>query len=200
MASKIKVDTLETANGSGTITSSNPITVTGALTATTLVGDGSALTGVSAGKVLQVANFQTGAYASGTVIMPYDDTIPQITEGDEYMTLAITPTSATSRLRIDIVAMTTTNAANVIMQGALFVGTTADALASWQYDRDSVNGQGFGMLSGNHNMVAGVTTELTFRVRIGGDAAATTSFNGYVGLRRHGGVMASSITITEYTP
>ena len=47
MASKIKVDTLETANGSGTITSSNPITVTGALTATTLVGDGSALTGVS---------------------------------------------------------------------------------------------------------------------------------------------------------
>ena len=48
MASKIKVDTLETANGSGTITSSNPITVTGALTATTLVGDGSALTNLSA--------------------------------------------------------------------------------------------------------------------------------------------------------
>ena len=47
MASKIKVDTLETANGSGTITSSNPITVTGALTATTLVGDGAALVGVS---------------------------------------------------------------------------------------------------------------------------------------------------------
>ena len=47
MASKIKVDTLETANGSGTIASSNPITVTGALTATTLVGDGAALVGVS---------------------------------------------------------------------------------------------------------------------------------------------------------
>ena len=155
---------------------------------------------VSVGKVLQVVNFQTGVDATGTGVIPYDNTIPQITEGTEYMTLAITPTSATSRLRIDIVAMTTTNAANVIMQGALFVGTTADALASWQYDRDSVNGQGFGMLSGNHNMVAGVTTELTFRVRIGGDAAATTSFNGYVGLRRHGGVMASSITITEYTP
>lgn len=50
MASKIKVDTLETANGSGTITSSNPITVTGALTATTLVGNGAALTNI-AGKI-----------------------------------------------------------------------------------------------------------------------------------------------------
>jgi len=46
MASKIKVDTLETANGSGTIASSNPITVTGALTATTLVGNGAAVTNV----------------------------------------------------------------------------------------------------------------------------------------------------------
>ena len=47
MASKIKVDTLETVSGSGTITSSNPVTVTGALTATTVVGDGAALVGVS---------------------------------------------------------------------------------------------------------------------------------------------------------
>ena len=185
------------------------ISSTGAFTstsidATKLTGNlpaisGAALTNLpGGGKVKQIVNYQTGALQTGTTTMPFDDTIPQITEGVEYMTLAITPTSATSRLRIDVVAMTTTNAANVIMQGALFEGTTAGALASWLYDRDGTNGRGFGMLAGNHNMVAGVTTALTFRVRIGGDAAATTSFNGYVAAREMGGAMASSITITEY--
>ena len=51
----------------------------------------------------------------------------------------------------------------------------------------------------SHEMAAGVTTELTFRVRAGTNATATTTFNGSGGARRYGGVAASSITITEYT-
>jgi len=58
MTSKLKTDILETVSGSGTITSSNPITVTGALTATTLVGNGAAVTnlpenGVGVGQTYQ---------------------------------------------------------------------------------------------------------------------------------------------------
>ena len=48
------------------------------------------------GQVLQVVNYQTGALASGTTTMPTDNTIPQNTEGTEFMTLAITPRSASS--------------------------------------------------------------------------------------------------------
>ena len=55
------------------------------------------------GSVLQVVNTMNGAVATGTTIIPQDNTIPQITEGTEFMTLAITPTSATSQLRIDVV-------------------------------------------------------------------------------------------------
>ena len=38
--------------------------------------------------------FETGANSPfSTTIIPLDDTIPQITEGDQYMTLAIPPQS-----------------------------------------------------------------------------------------------------------
>ena len=58
---------------------------------------------VDAHGTVQVVNTQTGAVDTGTTAMPCDDTIPQNTEGDEFMTLAITPTSATNKLKIDVV-------------------------------------------------------------------------------------------------
>ena len=58
-----------------------------------------------ASKFLQEISAETGAVATGTTIIPYDDTIPQITEGTEFMTLAITPISATSKLIIEVVQL-----------------------------------------------------------------------------------------------
>ena len=46
-------------------------------------------------------------------------------------------------------------------------------------------------------MTAGTTSSTTFKGRAGLSAAGTLSFNGFGGARRFGGVMASSITITE---
>ena len=149
------------------------------------------------GKVLQVVNFQTGALATGTTLIPADDTIPQITEGDEYMTLAITPTSATSKLKIDVVmAELSTTLSNPQTTVALFVGTTADALAATQEYSPDVGTMSSFFFS--HTMTSGVTTALTFRVRGGNINANTTTFNGWSSARRNGGVSASSITITEY--
>ena len=51
--------------------------------------------------VVQVVNVMDGALATGTTVMPTDDTIPQITEGDEYMSLAITPKNALNILVIE---------------------------------------------------------------------------------------------------
>ena len=53
-------------------------------------------------RLVQVVNTQTGAVATGTTVMPIDDTIPQNTEGDQYMTLAITPTHASNKLLIEV--------------------------------------------------------------------------------------------------
>jgi hypothetical protein len=112
--------------GAFTSTSIDATKLSGALPAI----DGSALTNLpGGGKVLQVVNYQTGTMATGTTVLPFDDTIPQNTEGTEFMTLAITPTSATSRLKIDVVWMGSHTIINYFTV-ALFVGTTANALAS----------------------------------------------------------------------
>ena len=152
------------------------------------------ITGVP-GAVLQMVNSTTGAVATGTTLIPSDDTIPQSTEGDQYMTLAVTPRGATNNLRIDVVVQVASSAAGGRMAAALFQDSTANALA--------VSIQGFidankpMMLSFTHFMVAGTTSATTFKVRVGNSAAGTTTFNGASGARLYGGVSSSSITITE---
>lgn len=148
----------------------------------------------TSGDSVQIVNTQTGAVATGAVTMPDDDTIPQNTEGTQFMTLAITPTSATNKLKIDVVfnfAVVTTSNVGV----ALFQDTTASALAS---TRISNTTDGLGLQAKfTHYMTAGTTSPTTFKVRAGSDFGNTVTFNGSGGARKHGGVMASSITITE---
>ena len=149
----------------------------------------------SKGGVVQVVSTQDGAVATGTTVLPSDDTIPQITEGDECMTLAITPAANTNKLRIDVVVHAAFSVADKTVSAALFQDTTANALAAGRttfYVEDAPSPICF-----THYMSAGTTSETTFRVRIGGSDTGTTTFNGGAEARRFGGVMASSITITE---
>jgi hypothetical protein len=153
--------------------------------------------GGSTSKFIQTVSTQTGAVATGSTAVPLDDTIPQNTEGTQFMSLSITPTSASSRLLIQVVANVTAASINALTT-SLFVDSTADALAS-TYAVNRAAGDNFPIVF-NHNMVAGSTSAMTFKVRCGGDGGATVTFNGSSGVRRFGGVFASSITITEYTP
>lgn len=149
----------------------------------------SAITGV-----VQIVNTTDGAVATGTTNIPFDTSIPQITEGDEFMTVSITPVSATSTLKIDVVTnATNTNVDNMVT--ALFQDTTADALAAVAYN--PITASILVNASFTHFMTSGTTSATTFRVRIGGNTGSTTTFNGQVGAVRLGGVMSSSITIQE---
>jgi hypothetical protein len=145
-----------------------------------------------AGSVLQVVNVQSGAVATGTTIIPGDDTIPQITEGTEYITLAITPTSATSKLLIQIVWMGATTVPSCTI--ALFQDATANALAA---TISSMSASSLTTIPLNYFMTAGTTSSTTFRLRFGSGNAATTTTNGQGGSRFYGGVANTSITITE---
>lgn len=149
---------------------------------------------VDAHGVVQVVNTQTGAVSSSSAAIPLDDTIPQNTEGAEVMTLAITPKSATNKLKIDVVVNCSNVATGQFLTIALFQDTTADALAV-THNRQTT-AQGLEVSSFTHFMTAGTTSSTTFKIRIGGTASATT-FNGINTARKFGGVLASSITITE---
>jgi len=144
-------------------------------------------------KVVQVASFQTGTSSSTGTIMPDDNTIPQNTEGAEFLSLAFTPTSATNVLQIDVILIGSMNN-NRNMVVALFQDSTAGALAATASFMAS-NGD-LMTVPLRHRMVAGTTSATTFKVRAGaGAATATLTVNG-----KFGGVSASSITITELTP
>lgn len=148
--------------------------------------------------VVAVSNYQTGEVSTGTTTIPGDDSIPQSGEGDEYMTLAHTPATATNKLRIDALAnvSTTANGYPIIM--ALFKNSDTDALAATM-DFVSTSGAPT-QISMSHYMTAATTSTITFKVRIGCTNAGTTTFNGVAGGRYFGGTMASSITVTEVNP
>ena len=157
--------------------------------------DGTSVVGATAstalsGSVIQTVTTQTGAVATGTTDMPYDDTIPQNTEGDEYMTLAITPNNSSNTLIIRVIAMGAASVAAV--RGALFQDSTAGALAAAACSSTAGDVMPFVL---THKMSAGTTSSTTFKVRIG--SSGTYTFNGAAGGRKFGGVMASSIIIQE---
>ena len=150
-----------------------------------------------AGHVVQVVNYQTGAMATGTTTMPHDNTIPQQSspaEGTEFMTLAITPASATNKLLIQMI-FSASHSVNDDFLAALFQDTTAGALSSTMISR--VSGAESTHGSFNHFMTAGTTSATTFKLRIGSPSAGTMTFNGVGGAARLGGSIASSITISE---
>jgi len=143
------------------------------------------------GETVQLVSYQNGANATGTTRIPQDTTIPQITEGDEYMTKAITPTSAVNILIVDVVFCSSCNVAQTIVV-ALFQDAVANALAAVA-GNCPVNGYPE-VTTLSHARVAGTVSAITFRVRAGTNATETINFNAG-GL--FGGVSASSITITE---
>ena len=146
--------------------------------------------------VVQVVNVQDGEVASGTATCSYDDTIMQNTEGTEFMTLSITPTSATSKLKIDVVGHFNASTTNKIITVGLFQDSTADALAMQSTTESIANSPA--IVNFTHFMTAGTTSSTTFKVRAAPDTSATLTFNGRDGTnRRGGGRYASSITIME---
>tara|TARA_R100001530_G_scaffold125860_1_gene94511 strand:+ start:216 stop:731 length:516 start_codon:yes stop_codon:yes gene_type:complete len=149
-------------------------------------------------RLVQVVNVQDGEVATGTTVLPgeTDNTIPQNNEGDQYMSLAITPTHASNKLLIEVVANLSHPTSLSMLTAALFQDSTAGALAAAQGWESTAGAVNINVVFA-HYMTAGTTSSTTFKVRGGCEDAGTVSFNGSSGTRQLGGVMASSITISE---
>jgi len=122
------------------------------------------------GKVLQVVNVLNNTASTSTAQFPYDDTIPQNTEGTELMTLAITPQSASSNLYIHIQVCGTKSNESPVWWG-LFVDSTANALAWGGYYTGNVSIQHNGNMF--HVVASASTSARTYKVRVGTDGATT---------------------------
>ena len=178
--------------------SGNPVAIAtgsdGQVLTSTGAGSAPAFETLTTGKVLQVVNVIDGDVATGTTVLPSDNTIAQNTEGDQFLSLAITPSNASNKLIIHV-CITGGSSAVTSTGAALFQDSTANALAQTHHYNSQATA--LNNLSFIHYMAAGTTSATTFKVRCGGAGSNTFSFNGSGGTRVGGDVMASSITITE---
>jgi len=148
-------------------------------------------------RLAQIVTYSTGAVATGTTPLPFDNTIPQSTEGDQYLSLAITPQNSASILEITIVAMLASSVVNN-MTLALFQDSAVSSLAASTMLLGIADG--IVAISLNHILTIGTTSTTTFKVRGGGSFAGTTTLNGVAGIVRFGGILSSRIIIKEYLP
>jgi len=144
--------------------------------------------------IQQLSSNITSVITCNTAI-PYDDTIPQNTEGTEVATLSITPVYNDSILKITFYCSVTKDANGGYINIALFQDATVGALAAHGYKSDSTDGYDVGI---SHTMTSGTTSSTTFKIRIG-SAADSCYLNGDTsGNRLMGGVANARLIIKEY--
>lgn len=159
--------------------------------------DGTALK-VGGVRILQEVVSTTGAYSTGSTTVPDDDTIPQITEGDQILSVSFTKQKASSLIMVTGILEVGANT-DAALIASLYLSTQAgnDALASFKCGA-RVNTslttsslpiallQYSGVAAGSHNLL----------VRIGA-SSGSWYFNGVAG-RKLGGALYSNVRITEY--
>ena len=146
------------------------------------------------GAVLQVVEANYTTSASTISVIPLDSTIPQNTEGTEILSASITPTSSSNKLFIQVSIPFLDGSTAVIICGALFQDSTANALATGIVTNAAT---GYPTnVSFSHYMTAGTTSSTTFKVRYG-PHSGTAYINRMVGAQTYGNVAAARLTIME---
>lgn len=138
---------------------------------------------------------KNASYLTGTTLFPLDNTTPQNTEGDQYMSTDFIALSDKSILEIDVDISLASSTLGTLSMG-LFQDSILNALRAKPVGYISstsatING------SMKHLMKSTSTASTSFKIRAGSNLAGTTYFNGN-GAGLFNGTCFSSITIKEY--
>jgi len=146
-----------------------------------------------AGSVLQVIHTQSQAQASGSTAIPLDNTIPQNTEGTQFFSAAITPSSALNKiLVIADVHLSAPVSTNVAL--SIFKGSDADAICSGSAPSNG-NASVVGRMVCRYLDTSASASEVTYKLRAGSNSGTyylNTGSTAYYGDNR-----VSSLTLME---
>lgn len=140
----------------------------------------------------------TTSVVTCTTAMPADNTVPQISEGDQVLAGSFTPISASSKLIINV-SLGVARSAAALVGIAIFTDSNADAIAArWSGDIGAFDGAGdLPNISFEHRMDSPGTSSITFKVRVG-PTTGTAYVNGNSsGTRIGGGTQIASLSIRE---
>lgn len=149
------------------------------------------------GDEVQTVWLPVGAADNTTTLLPYDNTVPQNTEGKEFMSQAITPSSAASILNIEMNGLLLADNTSIQVVQAMFQDSTANALVAnggWS----ATGNRPVAMPPLRYQARAQTTSATTFRYRAGPDSASTLRFNQNASVQNtFNGVANSYILIKE---
>lgn len=146
------------------------------------------------GDVVQIQRTDDGTSATGTNVIPADDTIPQLSETNVFISQAITPTNSLNTLDISG-QLLLEHSAGVIYVGTLHQDSTANALAV-QVERQATASRATNV-SISYRMAAGTTSSTTLKLGGSAETAGTTRFNQESSADKYGGTIMSYLQIQE---
>ena len=154
-----------------------------------------ALTKINASKrILNHGYTTSSSLASTTTAIPFDNTIPQSSEGGLGMTAdAFTPVSATSKLMIWYGAMMGSSSSSTTGLLCLFKDSDSGAL---NVTPARISNDGASYPHGYYEMTSGTTSAITFKLRFGAPSS-TVYFNSLSGSALFGGTTPAFIKIVE---
>ena len=149
------------------------------------------------GDTIQHLISRVTAVSTTSTAIPFDDTIPQNTEGAEITTVSITSNSSTNLVELSAFGGVFGNSsASGAATLAIFQDSTADALVASTGDGAYTAGAVTSSHPINFMKVFGTTSATTFKLRAG-PPAGTLTINGNAGLRMLGGVAGISLVVKE---
>lgn len=181
----------------GTITSTQATAGTWATAPSRIQGFGIAqqgLTNIKPG-IVQYYYTEYTTYTSSATTIPFDNTIPQITEGVEIMTLSITPTNANNRIAVQALCQINGDSSGRPC-AAIFRDSVANALAVGMSGSNTSYIQNTSVI---HDELAGGTNSRTYRVRVG-ESGGNIYVNGNNAGRFYGGAGKCTLVVFEYSP
>ncbi len=149
-------------------------------------------------RLVQVINSQVATTNSGTNRIPFDDTVPQNYEGNEFITVTVTPEDTTNKLIIRWeISVGVSHVSGAYTACALFQDDLVSALdTKGKFVFAGITD----IIAGEYQMTAGQDAPITFKVHCGAAVAGTTYLNRNASGRAFGGTMHSSITVFDYQP
>jgi hypothetical protein len=138
-----------------------------------------------------------GEYSSNanlTTQIPFDNTIPQSTEGTQIISVSFTPKSTTSRVRLRFSGVFALSGASTAA-GALFSSASANALAARTKTVSAADSREQMFIE--HEYVPGTTSALTYSVRVGPLTGVTMRMNGSSSTSEFGGTEVCTLIVEE---
>lgn len=145
-----------------------------------------------------IVNRAYGEYTTNadlTTTIPYDDTIPQSTEGTEILTVSITPKATANRIRVTIRGTATVASGSSQAILALFKDSDANALSASSVDIQTTGQQYDIAITFEHSPAT--ISAVTYKLRAGPNSTGAMRMNGTTAARRFGGVSTVTMVVEE---